>query len=130
MFGFQSMTMNMCVQTFDGDTLKKQILVCDGCCCGRVERGHNEVPIEMLKNAWKEHELDEHIKLTISTCLGPCSMHNVSLVKTGSERTWLGKLKGEDDYQALVGWACELAQNGDNTELPDRLVSHRFVPKV
>ena len=109
--------------------MTQQILVCDGCCCGRVERGHNEVPIEMLRNAWKENELAEHVKLTISTCLGPCSMHNVSLVKTGSERTWLGKLRGEQDYLALVDWARDIAQKGDNAKLPERLMSHRFVPQ-
>ena len=73
-----------------------QLSVCNGCCCGRVEKGHNEVPIDTLKEAWEKHELAEHVKLTISTCLGPCRMHNVSLLKTANERTWIGKLSTQD----------------------------------
>ena len=30
------------------------MFVCDGCCCGRTEKGHNEVPVSRLKTAWKK----------------------------------------------------------------------------
>jgi len=32
---------------------RAQVVVCKGCCCGRVDRGHNEVPIDALKSLWK-----------------------------------------------------------------------------
>ena len=38
-----------------------QVVVCNGCCCGRVEKGHNEVPIEALKAAWEENELGHQV---------------------------------------------------------------------
>ena len=30
-----------------------QVLVCIGCCCGRVDRGKPEVPVDWLKAEWK-----------------------------------------------------------------------------
>ena len=52
------------------------VIICNGCCCGRVEKGHNEVPIDELEAAWEANRIGEAVKLTISDCLGPCSMHN------------------------------------------------------
>ena len=75
-----------------------------------------------------EHGLAEHVKLTISTCLGPCSMHNVSLLRSDNDRTWLGKLANEEDYLAIVDWAIGVAEKGNSTALPERLEQHRFVP--
>ena len=107
--------------------MSASVVVCNGCCCGRVEKGHNEVPINMLKNAWKEHNLDNSVKLTISGCLGPCSMHNVSLLKTEKGLTWLGELSGVEHYGALVEWARNVAQHGIETETPEILAPQRFV---
>lgn len=107
--------------------MSASVIVCNGCCCGRVEKGHNEVPINTLKNAWKEHNLDNSVKLTISGCLGPCSMHNVSLLKTEKGLTWLGELSGVEHYGALVEWARNVAQHGIETEIPEILAPQRFV---
>ena len=62
------------------------INICDGCCCGRVEKGHNEVPVNELKRIWEKNKLHDKIRLTISNCLGQCSMHNVTLLKIGKKR--------------------------------------------
>ena len=93
-----------------------------------MEKGHVEVPIDVLKEAWDEHGLAEHVKLTISTCLGPCSMHNVSLLRTDNDRTWLGKLVTEEDYLSIVEWAIGVAEKGNSTPLPEHLEQHRFEP--
>ena len=105
------------------------IVVCNGCCCGRVEKGHNEVPLNDLKAAWKKYDLEKNVKLTISDCLGPCSMHNVTLFKNREKKTWIGKLNGEENYGALVEWACDISRYGDNAKLPNLLVPHCFIPK-
>ncbi len=102
--------------------------VCDGCCCGRTERGNNEVPVEYLRSSWKKHDLKTSVKLTISGCLGPCKMNNVSLVTVGEKRIWLGKLSGEEKYGALVKWAQDIATNGTDAEIPEILIEHQFLP--
>lgn len=107
-----------------------RLMVCDGCCCGRMEKGNDVVPIDMLKQAWEEHGLKEHVKLSISGCLGPCSMNNVSLMMNGTERIWLGELSTIGHYESLVSWAKSIAEDGKMTALPDALKLHQFMPKA
>ena len=104
-------------------------MVCDGCCCGRLEKGNDVVPIDMLKTAWEEHGLKDHVKLSISGCLGPCSMNNVSLMMDGKDRIWLGKLGTSEHYDALVTWAQSIAEQGQMAPLPEELENHQFKPK-
>ena len=106
-----------------------RVTVCKGCCCGNVEKGNSEVPIDFLKKSWEENNIEQQVKLTISGCLGPCSMNNVCLLTTDQGRIWLGELHEGAHYAALVEWACNVVQNGANIELPEVLVSHRFEPK-
>ena len=102
--------------------------ICDGCCCGRTEKGNNEVPVDFLRSEWKKHELKNDVKLTISGCLGPCKMNNVSLISFNGNRIWLGKLNGEEHYGALVTWAQEIAAEGHDAKMPEILNELQFVP--
>jgi hypothetical protein len=85
-----------------------QVLVCLGCCCGRVERGKPEVPVDWLKARWKEARLNPYIQLTISGCLGPCDLPNVVAILTETGQQWIGPLTQREHYEALVEWgrAC------------------------
>ena len=33
-----------------------RVTICKGCCCGNVEKGNSEVPIDFLKESWKEND--------------------------------------------------------------------------
>ena len=105
-----------------------KITICDGCCCGRVEKQNYEVPAEYLRSAWKENGLDDHVKLTISGCLGPCKMNNVSLITAGAERIWLGKLNDIEYYESIVDWAIEIAKDTSEIKLPKNLAKLQFDP--
>jgi len=85
-----------------------QVLVCMGCCCGRVDRGKPEVPVDWLKARWKEARLNPYIQLTISGCLGPCDLPNVVAILTETGQHWIGQLTQREHYEALVEWgrAC------------------------
>ena len=102
--------------------------ICDGCCCGRVEKGNYEIPAEYLRRAWKENDLEEHVKLTISGCLGPCKMNNVSLITAGTDRIWLGKLNDIEYYEAIVDWAKEVSENPSVLSVPEKLAELQFDP--
>ena len=104
------------------------INICDGCCCGRVEKGHNEVPVNELKRIWEKNKLHDKKRLTISNCLGQCSMHNVTLLKIGKKKTWIGKLSSEEHYAALVDWAHNVAKYGNDAKLPNILIPYCFIP--
>ena len=102
------------------------VTVCNGCCCGRTEKGHSEIPLDNLKDSWRKFNLEDKIKLTISDCLGPCSMHNVTLLKTSKGQTWLGKLNQEEHYSALVKWACNIKEQKKEIALPKILLQNKF----
>ena len=109
--------------------MSSRVVVCSGCCCGRVDRGHSEVPVDALNGAWEKHDLENSIGLTISGCLGPCKMHNVSLILVGGEKIWLGGLSEEAHFEALVEWAMDVSQNGASAKLPEILNKQIFEPE-
>ena len=104
------------------------MFVCDGCCCGRTEKGHAEVPVNKLKTTWKKEKLDKKINLKISNCLGYCSLHNVTVLKNKNKKTWIGKLSSEEHYKAVIEWAENVALDGVNAKMPNILVPHLFLP--
>ena len=108
--------------------MKPTVNICDGCCCGRVNKHNLAVPKDELKTLWREHELSKHVNLRVTSCLGPCSRANVTLVSTAEGRTWLGGIVSEDHYQTLVDWAQNIAVSGPNHPLPDSLLALRFTP--
>ena len=103
------------------------VIVCNGCYCGNTKKGHNAVPTDFLEKEWERQGLAENVKLTISDCLGPCSMHNVALLKTSEGHTWLGNLSEISHFQALIGWASDVSQCGHYIDLPEMLETNRFV---
>lgn len=109
--------------------MSSRLVVCSGCCCGRVDRGHSEVPVDALNSAWEKHDLENSVGLTISGCLGPCKMHNVSLLLVGGGTIWLGGLSEEAHFEALVEWARDVSQNGESAKLPEILTKQIFEPE-
>ena len=112
-----------------GQTKRKslmQVMVCVGCCCGRVERGKPEVPVNWLKAQWKAARLNPYVQLTISGCLGPCDLPNVVAVLTATGQQWIGQLDRQEHYDALVQWgrACSAARRVE--PLPSALTERLF----
>lgn len=101
-----------------------QVFVCQGCCCGQVERGLPAVPAEWLKQEWRKRGLLKRVQLTISGCLGPCDVPNVVSIVTNEKTTWLGDISRRDQYQSLVDWASRTKDRGRAVELPKELTSH------
>jgi len=56
------------------------MFVCNGCCCGRTEKGFPALPLDEFKRQWKERGIRRRFHLTISGCLGPCPLANVVLI--------------------------------------------------
>ena len=102
--------------------------VCDSCCCGNTEKGHYEVPVNKLKIAWKKEKLDKKVNLIISNCLGYCSLHNVTVLRNKNKKTWIGKLSSEEHYDAVISWAHDVVEYGNEAKVPNILVPHLFLP--
>ena len=109
--------------------MSANVVVCSGCCCGNLEKGHDEVPVDALIEAWEKNSLGDSVELTISGCLGPCTMRNVVLLETDQSQIWLGGLSSDSYYDAVVEWACDFSQRGNGCEMPEVLTSQIFTPK-
>lgn len=104
-----------------------QLIFCEGCCCGRVDRGFPPLPKESLKARWKELKLNSVIQLTISGCLGPCDLANVAcLISSDGKCEWLGGLSEAWQYETLLCWAEECQRARRFLALPATLTVHRF----
>ena len=114
------------IKTTTSSLKHAQVVVCVGCCCGRVDRGRSEVPIDELKSLWKNYGLRKKVQLTVSGCLGPCDMHNVALLISDGGQIWLGNLREKAEFKALAEWAHEVIQKGSEARLPEILEPHRF----
>ena len=108
--------------------LVAQVALCRGCCCGAVEKGHPEVPVEWMKDEWKKHRLKTSIQLTISGCLGPCDLSNVASISSEKQTVWLGRLRDFANYAALLEWGLASREAGHALPLPDELSKLRFDP--
>jgi len=104
------------------------VLVCSGCCCGHVEKGHPEVPVAWLKEEWRSRGLLKSIQLTIAGCIGPCDVPNVLCITTGRGSTWIGNIDRHDQYQALVTWAVQSKTAGELAPLPGEFRDKLFSP--
>lgn len=104
-----------------------QIFFCDGCCCGRSEKGFPPLPRELIKQRWKSLNLNGTIQLTISGCLGPCDLANVFyLLSSSGVGQWFGGLSEPCHYETLIHWASECQQLGQLMPIPATFRAHRF----
>lgn len=105
-----------------------QISVCNGCCCGKTEKGHPEVPVEWLKREWKLRGLLKRVHLTITGCLGPCDVPNVVMITHAQGTQWLALLNSHRHYILLADWA-EQSKNADELlPLPKELSKLAMMP--
>jgi hypothetical protein len=105
-----------------------QISICDGCCCGKTDKGHPEVPTQWLKQEWKVRGLLKRVHLSISGCLGPCDVPNVVMITSSQGTQWFGRLDSQRHYSMLADWA-ERSKDADRLlPLPKELFSRALIP--
>ena len=109
------------------DAVLGQLIFCEGCCCGRTDRGFPAWPKDLVKAFWKERKLNGTIQLTISGCLGPCDVANVvCMMPATGESIWLGGLFELSHYENLMQWAEDCRSADQLLPLPKELDRYRF----
>lgn len=103
-----------------------QIVCCEGCCCGRTDKGFESFPRDWMKQQWKREKLNKSVQLTISGCIGPCDLANVVCVISPTGMQWFGGLQEQRQYDSLLDWAKASRDAGILLELPPELKRHRF----
>ncbi len=109
------------------DTVVGQLIFCEGCCCGRTDRGFPAWPKDLVKARWKELKLNNTIQLTISGCLGPCDVANVvCMMPAKGDSVWLGGLSQASQYELLIAWAESCQEQQQLLNLPTEFDPYRF----
>jgi cobaltochelatase CobN len=106
-----------------------QIFICNGCCCGRTEKGHPPVPVDWIKAEFKARKLIRNVQVTISGCLGPCDVPNVVAILTSEKgMRWFGNLTEQWQFESLIDWASQVKAAQSALPLPEWLSGHRLDP--
>jgi cobaltochelatase CobN len=104
------------------------VLVCQGCCCGAVERGRPEVPAEWLKAEWRRRGLLKRLQQSISGCLGPCDVPNVVVIASKTSSQWFGNIAGRDMYRDILDWASASVTANRLLDPPKSFAGHSIEP--
>lgn len=102
------------------------LFVCNGCCCGRTEKGFPPLPLEEFKQQWKKRGFRRRVHLTVSGCLGPCPLANVVLLQFGGRSMWLHSINHVQDVDSIYNYVERLLQEDAELDLPRELADRRF----
>ncbi|MEO8128693.1 MAG: nitrile hydratase accessory protein [Bryobacteraceae bacterium] len=107
--------------------LDGQLFVCNGCCCGRTEKGFPSLPLEAFKHQWKRRGMRRRFHLTVSGCLGPCPLANVVLLQLRGRSLWFHSINHPADVDLIYNYVEETLQmETDDLELPAGLAGRNF----
>ncbi len=97
-----------------------KVFMCDGCCCGHMEKGNPKVMRGEFERMVAEAGLSDSVSISSPYCLGPCSMANVVKVQANGIDYWFSRMNQKEDIEALA----EFLKNP--AALPPRLAKRQF----
>lgn len=102
------------------------LFVCQGCCCGRTDKGFPALPVEEFKQQWKARGIRRRFHLTISGCLGPCPLANVVLLLFRGRSVWFHSINRAADVASIYGYVEEMLRAGQYLDPPPELRRRSF----
>ena len=102
------------------------LFVCNGCCCGRTEKGFPALALDEFKRQWKRRGIRRRLHLTISGCLGPCPLANVVLLQFRSRSFWLHSINRPEDVNLIYDYVEQMLLAETFLDLPEALQSRLF----
>jgi nitrile hydratase accessory protein len=102
------------------------LFVCNGCCCGRTEKGFPALPLDEFKRQWKKRGFRRRFHLTISGCLGPCPLANVVLLQFRGRSMWFHSINDARDVDLIYNYVERMLQGEPGVEVPAELAGRRF----
>jgi len=103
-----------------------QLFVCHGCCCGRIEKGFPPLPVDEFKRQWKARGIRRRFHLTISGCLGPCTVANVVLVLFRGVSIWLHSIGSDQDVSDIYDYVERMLAAERYLDPPPSLAGRHF----
>jgi nitrile hydratase accessory protein len=102
------------------------LFVCNGCCCGRTDKGFPALPLDEFKQQWKQRGLRRRFHLTISGCLGPCPLANVVLLQFRGQSMWFHSINQSGDVNLIYNYVEQMLQEETSLDPPDALAARQF----
>jgi cobaltochelatase CobN len=102
------------------------LFLCNGCCCGRTDKGFPALPLEDFKAQWKKRGIRRRLHLTISGCLGPCPLANVILLQFRGQSMWFHSINHASDVDLIYDYVETMLMEDTVLEPPERLAARRF----
>lgn len=102
------------------------LFICNGCCCGRPEKGFPALPLDDFKRQWKTRGIRRRLHLTISGCLGPCPLANVVLLQFRGESMWFHSINHPEDVNLVYDFVESMLVAGSPLDPPEGLAERRF----
>ncbi len=102
------------------------LFVCNGCCCGRTDKGFPALPLEDFKQQWKKRGFRRRFHLTISGCLGPCPLANVVLLQFRGRSLWFHSINQAEDVDLIYNYVEQLLQGETSAAVPAGLAGRQF----
>ena len=103
-----------------------QLFVCNGCCCGRTDKGFPALPVDEFKQQWKKRGIRRRLHLTISGCLGPCPLANVVLLQFREKSMWFHSINHPEDVDLIYGYVEDMLLTETILDPPEGLAARRF----
>jgi nitrile hydratase accessory protein len=102
------------------------LFICNGCCCGRTEKGFPPLALHEFKRQWKQRGIRRRFHLTISGCLGPCPLANVVLLQIYGRSLWFHSINQPEDVDLIYDYVERALLAEVALDLPDALKSRLF----
>jgi len=102
------------------------LFVCNGCCCGRTDKGFPPLPLDEFKRQWKKRGVRRRLHLTVSGCLGPCPLANVVLLQFRGKSMWFHSINHPKDVDLIYGYVESMLRAESVLDLPDGLAARLF----
>ena len=102
------------------------LFVCNGCCCGRTDKGFPAVPLDEFKRQWKERGIRRRFHLTISGCLGPCPLANVVMILCRGRSAWFHSINNLADVSLLYDYVERMLLAESYLDPPPELAWRHF----
>ena len=102
------------------------LFVCQGCCCGRTEKGFPALPLDEFKTQWKARGIRRRFHLTISGCLGPCPLANVVLLQIHGRSLWFHSINQPEDVNSIYDYVEQMLVTNTVLDVPQSLSPRIF----
>src|ERR1700733_3163643 len=97
-----------------------------GCCCGRIERGYAQVPVETYKEEWTRRKMRNTVHLTKAGCLGPCVLSNVASLVFDGRSVWFHSVNSPWQVRQIFEYIDAMLKADRFLQPPEELLEYVF----